>query len=391
VTLHEPTASDHSQASGPTGPRDVRPTGRTVVLFHPRSVLMALGVLLGVVVAVELTLLARAGLTLVLIALFLALALNPAVEALQRRGLRRGAAVSAVYALALVMLALLALVFIPPLVDQITKLVNGLPGLVDDLTKGHGPFGFLERKYHVVERVRSATTGQDSGGLLGQAGSAVDAVKGVAATAFGTLIIAFLTFFMLLEGPDWRQRCMELVPPGRRGMVERVGAGVYRSVGGFVTGNLVASVLAGVVATIVMLVAGVPYAVPLGVFVAIIELVPYVGPLVATVLVTAVALTVGVKSALLALALLIVYHAIEGHTLRPLLYGRAVQLSPLAVLVAILLATEIAGILGALIAIPVAGSIQVLLRELLQGREERRAPIVLGEDLSAGGGSRLVR
>jgi predicted PurR-regulated permease PerM len=378
VTLHEPIAPDIAPASAPRPPRD----GRTVVLFHPRSVLMALGVLLGVVVAVELTLLARAGLTLLLIALFLALALNPAVEALQRRGLRRGAAVSTVYALALIALGLLALVFIPPLVDQITKLVNALPGLVDDLTKGHGPLGFLERKYHVVERVRSATTGQDSGGLLGQAGSAVTAVKGVAATAFGTLIIAFLTFFMLLEGPEWRQRCTDLVPAARRGMIERIGAGVYRSVGGFVTGNLVASLLAGLVATIIMLITGVPYAVPLGVFVALIELVPYVGPLVATVLVTAVALTVDVKSALVALALLIVYHAIEGHTLRPLLYGRAVKLSPLAVLVAILLATEIAGILGALIAIPVAGSIQVLLRELLQGREERRASMVLGDTSS---------
>jgi predicted PurR-regulated permease PerM len=379
VTLHEPTAPDTARAPDPGPPRDGTPQGRVVVIFHPRSVLTALGVLLAVIVAVEFMLLARAGLTLVMIALFLALALNPAVEALQLRGLRRGAAVSAVYVVAVAILGLLALVFIPPLVDQISKLVAALPNLVDDLTKGHGPLGFLERKYQVVERVRSATTGQGSGGLLGQAGSALTAVKGIAATAFGALIIAFLTFFMLLEGPDWRQRCTAVIPASHRGMVERIGAGVYHSVGGFVTGNLVASVLAGLVATIIMLVTGVPYAVPLGLFVAIIELVPYVGPLVATVLVTAVALTVGVKSALVALALLLVYHAIEGHTLRPLLYGRAVKLSPLAVLVAILLATEIAGILGALIAIPVAGSIQVLLRELLQRREERRASIVIGE------------
>ena len=98
---------------------------------------------------------------------------------------------------------------------------------------------------------------------------------------------------MLLEGPEWRRRCTELIPESNRGVVERIGAGVYRSVGGFVTGNLVASLLAGLVATIIMLVTGVPYAVPLGLFVAIIELVPYVGPLVATVVVTAVALTVG--------------------------------------------------------------------------------------------------
>ncbi len=154
-----------------------------------------------------------------MIALFLALALNPAVESVQRRGLGRGSAVGVVYVLALAVLALLGSVFIPPLVDQISKLVNALPSLVDELTKGHGPLGFLERKYQVVERVRSATTGQNAGGVLGQAGSALAAVEGIAATVVGSIIIAFLTFFMLLEGPDWRRRCTELIPernPRRR-------------------------------------------------------------------------------------------------------------------------------------------------------------------------------
>jgi predicted PurR-regulated permease PerM len=118
--------------------------------------------------------------------------------------------------------------------------------------------------------------------------------------------------------------------------------------------------------------------VPIGLFVAIIELVPYVGPLVATIIVTAVALTVSVTTGLVVLGLLLAYHAIEGHTLRPFLYGRAVKLSPLAVLVAILLGTEIAGVLGALIAIPVAGSVQVIIQELVQRRDERRRAAVLG-------------
>jgi predicted PurR-regulated permease PerM len=369
------------ESGGPPEPgasQTERTPARVVVVFNPRSILTALGVLVAVVAAIEFVLLAQAGLTLVMVALFLGLALNPAVEALQRRGLRRGMAVGAVYVVTLGFFALLGLVFIPPLVDQITKLGNALPTLVDDLTKGHGSLGFLERKYHVVERVRTATQGQSAGSLLGQAGSALTAVKGIATTVIGSIVIAFLTFFMLLEGPEWRRRCTELIPEAHRGAVDRVGAGVYRAVGGFVTGNLVASLLAGLVATVIMLVAGVPYAVPLGLFVAIIELVPYVGPLVATVIVGAVALTVGLTSALVALALLLVYHAIEGHTLRPMLYGRAVQLSPLAVLVAILLGTEIAGILGALIAIPVAGSIQVIIQELVRHRDERRRAVVLG-------------
>ncbi len=183
-----------------------------IVVFQPRSILTALGVLLAVIAVVEFMLLAQAGLTLVVMALFLSLALNPAVEFLQRRGLGRATAVVAVYVVALTVLAVLGLVFIPPLVDPMSRLVSALPALVGDLTKGHGPLGFLERKYRVVERVSSATTGRGAAGLLGQAGSAFSAIKGIAATVVGAVVIAFLTFFMLLEGPEWRRRFGELIP-----------------------------------------------------------------------------------------------------------------------------------------------------------------------------------
>ena len=348
-------------------PQPAAPPERVLVL-RPRSVLAGLGVVLGVVVAVGFVLLARAGLTLIAIALFLSLALNPAVVFFRRRGLRHGAAVAAVYVLALVVVALLGLVLIPPLVEEIGRFVDALPSIVADLTRGHGPLGFLERNYHVVERVKAATTGRGLGGLSGEAAPAFGIVKGVAATVVGAVIIAFMTLFMLLEGPEWRERFIELVPMRNRLAVERVGAGVYRAVSGFVTGNMLASLLAGVVATIIMLVTGVPYAVPIGLFAAIIELVPYIGPAVTTVLVSAVALTQGSVTALVVFLLLLLYHLIEGHSLRPMIYGRALKLSPLSVLIAIVLGAEVAGILGALVAIPVAGSIQVLLGELLARR-----------------------
>jgi predicted PurR-regulated permease PerM len=338
-----------------------------VVVFRLRSIFAWLGVLLGVVAAVGFIFLAQAALTLIAIALFLALALNPGVDFFARRGFGRGLAVGAVYVLALVVLALLGLVFIPPLVDQVSKFVAAIPGLVADLTKGHGPLGFLERKYHVVEQVRRATTAPGAAGLTGEAAPALGVVKGVATTLVGVIIIAFLTLFMLLEGPQWRQRLTELLPDSSRPRVERIGAGIYKAVGGFVTGNLLASLLAGIVAAVVLLVAGVPFAVPLGLFVAIIELVPYIGPVVATVLLTTVALTQGAVTALVVLALILVYHLIEGHTLRPIIYGRALKLSALAVLIAILLGTQVAGILGALAAIPIAGSIQVIIAELREG------------------------
>jgi predicted PurR-regulated permease PerM len=126
---------------------------------------------------------------------------------------------------------------------------------------------------------------------------------------------------------------------------------------------------------VILLIAGVPYAVPIGLFVVLIELVPYLGPLVATIVMAAVALTQGIVPAVVVTVLIVVYHAIEGHTLRPLIYGRAVDLSPLAVLIAIILGTEIAGVLGALAAIPVAGAIQLIIAEVLSHRQTRIADL----------------
>ena len=287
-------------------------------------------------------------------------------------------AVAVVASLTLALFALLGLVFIPPLVTQVSHFVTALPVLVDDLTKGHGPFGFLERRYHVVESVRGATTRQSSGALTGAATPAFGIAKGVATTVTGMVIIAFLTLFMLLEGPEWRRRVTDLIPERHMVPAERIGAGVYKSVRGFVTGNLLASFLAGVVATVILLLVGVPYALPLGLFTAIVELIPYIGPAVVTVLLSLVALTESPVATAIVFVLMLLYHLIEGHTLRPLIYGRALKLSALAVLISIILCTEVAGVLGSLAAIPIAGSIQVIIIEVLGERQRRRADSLPG-------------
>jgi predicted PurR-regulated permease PerM len=325
---------------------------------------------LGVLAAVALVLLARSALILIAISLFLAIALNPAVEFFEDFGFGRGLAVATVYVLALLVFILLGLVLIPPLVDQITKFIQSLPHLVSDLTKGRGPFGFLERKYHVVEKVQSATKGVSASKLTGDAGPAVSILKGLATSIVGLFVIAFMTLFMLLEGPEWRARITDALPRARRPQIERIGSGVYRSVSGFVTGNLIASLIAGAYSAVILLVAGIPYAVPLALFVVFIELIPFIGPLVVTVLLSLIAFTSSVVTGLVVFGLLGVYHLIEGHTIRPLIYGHALKLSPLSIIAAILIGTEVAGILGALAAIPVAGSIQVILTELLEARRE---------------------
>jgi predicted PurR-regulated permease PerM len=243
----------------------------------------------------------------------------------------------------------------------------------------------LERRYQVVERLQAATSGRGFTAWTAAALSGLDVIKRVATSFVGAVLIAFLTLFMLLEGPAWRRRLSDLLPDRDRGSLERIGSGVYKSIGGFVAGNLLASLVSGVVCTVLLLATEVPYALPLGLFVVVLELVPYIGPAVVTVLLTSVALTQGPVRALVVFCVLLAYHLIEGHTLRPLIYGRALRLSPLAVLIAIILGTEIAGVVGTLAAIPVAGAIQVIINEVGRWRTERNLSATAPADGSAAG------
>ena len=348
------------------------PIPQRVVVIRLRSVLMVLLGLVAVAAVVSFLFLASWGLTLIGIALFLALALNPAVGFFQRRGLKRHWAVFTVYIITLAVLALLVLVFIPPLVSQLTSLVTAAPDFIAKLRQGTGPAGVLERKYQVVERVQAAANDLDLTRWSGAAASGLTVIRRIATSLVGVVLIAFLTLFMLLEGPDWRRRLTALLPESTGGSIKRIGSGVYKAVGGFVTGNLLVSLAGGLVATVLLLATGVPFALPLGVFVVVLELVPYLGPAVVIGVLTLVALTQGVVPALVVFGVLVGYHLLEGHTLRPLIYGRALKMSPLAVIISILLGTELAGILGALAAMPVAGAIQVTIAELLQQRNYRR-------------------
>jgi predicted PurR-regulated permease PerM len=160
------------------------------------------------------------------------------------------------------------------------------------------------------------------------------------------------------------------VPDPARPRWGRVFTGIYRTVGGYVVGNLLISVVAGVAAGITLFAVGVPFAIPLAILVAILDLIPLVGAALATAVVSLVALTESFTAAAIVAVVLIIYQQFENHVLQPLVYGRAVQLSPLAVLIAVLVGAELAGVLGALAAIPVGGSIAVIASELLRWRRE---------------------
>ena len=346
-----------------------------IVHFRPRTIFAILGILLAVGVLLYVVWVARHVLSWLLIALFLSLALNPAVDALQRRGLRRGLAVGITFVVALLVVGGLGALFVPTLYHQVNSFADKVPDYVHDLTEGRGRLGFLETKYHIVERVKTAIHNNGVGKLAIGAGAALAVTKSVLAAVVAAFTIVFMTLFMLLEGPMWMDRIYGLAGDGGRPRWQRVGSDIYRTVGGYVTGNLLISLIAGVSSGVVLWLAGVPYAVALGLLVALLDLIPLAGATIAAIVVVLVAIAAsGATAAIVVGVFFLIYQQVENHVIQPLVYGRTVQLSPLAVLVSVLIGAELAGVLGALAAIPVAGALQVLVLDWRRTRAEQVLP-----------------
>src|SRR3954451_610351 len=228
-----------------------------VVAFRPRTIITGALLLVAVAVVLWIVWVSRRVLIWTFVSAFFAVALSPAVDALQRRGLqRRGAAAAVVYLVMIGFIAALGALFVPTLVNQVNELTDAAPGYVRDLTHGRGPLGFLETKYHVVEKVQDAVNGQGGGsaggGLFaGGASTALSITKGIVTAVVAVITIAFMTFFMILEGPAWVERIYGLVPAESEPRWRNVGRRIAATVSGYVTGNLLISVIAGTATALV--------------------------------------------------------------------------------------------------------------------------------------------
>ena len=346
-------------------------TEARVIRLRPQTVFLVIGITVLVVLALLLVYLAWNVLSWIVIAIFLATALNPAVEAFERRGMKRQWAATLVFVLSLLVLTGIGFLVIPPLVTQVSDFVNAVPDFVDDLTAGRGPLGWLQDEYQLVDRLREAIETQGPGGVLGLGAGVLDIVRSIVTAVVGVITIIFLTYFMLLEGPRTIDGLLNVLPEAARPRYERVGRDIYRAISGYVTGNLLISLLAGVLSTIVLFAAGSEFAIALGLLVAILDLIPLAGATLAAIIAsTVVFIETDWIRCLIVIAFFIGYQQFENHVVQPLVYGRTVQMSPLAVLCAVLIGAQLAGIVGALVAIPVAGSLIAIAREILQYRQE---------------------
>jgi predicted PurR-regulated permease PerM len=309
---------------------------------------------------VELFLRATSVLILIGLAFFIAAGLDPVVVWLTRHGLRRWVAV------VLVLLALFAFIggfvaaAIPPVSAQTSTLINEMPKYVHQLQDHSSTLGRLNDKYHIQQRVSSLLSTKGSalvGGVIG-------AGQIVVSTLSSMLLVAVMTVYFLVGMPQTKLFLYHLVPHSRRTRVVLIGDEIFTKVGGYVLGNVITSFIAGFGTFVWMLAWGIPYPALLGLLVFLLDLIPIIGSMVGGVIVTLVALTVSLPVAIATLVFYAGYKLAEDYLLVPRIIGHTVRVAPLGGMVAIVLGGVVLGIVGALIALPTAAAIQLILEEV---------------------------
>ncbi|MFN8016766.1 MAG: AI-2E family transporter [Acidimicrobiales bacterium] len=335
-------------------------------------------VVVGVVFAVSGSLIAIGRLwrivTYLLVALFFAVVLTPAVDFLQHRArMRRGIATLLVFLAGLAVLSATIYAFVKPLVDQGTKFSDNLPSMVEDAQKGRGTVGHLVKKYELEEKVRENRDAIEK--QARQAGSKGVAVLGsVFSGLVAAITVMVLTILMLLNGPDLSRGFLSLLPDRRRERVRRVATDASLAVSGYMFGNLVISIIAGGAAYVFLQIAGVPYAEVLALWVAFADLIPLVGATLGALPTILVAFLHSTPAGIAAIIFFIVYQQFENNVLQVTVMARTVKINALAVLVSVLVGVQVFGLLGALLAIPMAGVIQVVAKDLWYGRDGALLP-----------------
>ncbi|MCW2674390.1 MAG: putative PurR-regulated permease PerM [Frankiales bacterium] len=334
-----------------------------------RTILATIGFVLLTYVAVLAVMKVERVIVWLVVSLFLATALWPLVGLIERHArIPRSVAVLTVFLIGGLLLAVVIALLVAPIVTQGKEFADQLPTYVDQAKQGKGPVGDLVKRFHIDTYV---TTHQEQlkQQALGLGTSATHVLGVVASTLAAILSIVVMTFLILLEGPRMLAGALGTLDDDRRERVERVGRDCARSVTGYIAGNLLISVICGTLTYITLLVTGVPYAGVIAVFVAITDLLPLIGATIGAILGVGVAFLHSVTAGVIAIIFFVVYQQVENHLLQPVVLSRTVKINPLVVLVSILFGVELAGILGALLAIPVAGIVQVVIRDVHASRQ----------------------
>lgn len=345
----------------------VAPTALSPTAVGVQVALRVIGLLVLVGVGLWLLVTLRAIALQVLFAVILAAGLRPLVDRLQAAGLPRALAVLLIYLLLILALVALMVAVIPPVVDQVAEVVDNLPVYSQRVTDGlrdlRQRFPFLPPlDEQVVAQARAL------GGQLGALASQALVVARFAANVFGALLSTFLllliTLYLIVDGPRIREYFISFLAPERRPRVRAVMDRMGLRMGGWLVGQVTLSVTVGLVSFVGLSLLGVPGAVVLAVLAAIGEAIPIVGPVASAVPAVIVAATTSPVLALLTAGLFLGIQQVENNLLVPKVMERAVKLHPLAVVLALLAGAGLQGIVGAIVAVPVAAAVSVVLDEI---------------------------
>jgi predicted PurR-regulated permease PerM len=340
--------------------------------------------------ALYLVYLCRGVVELILLGVFVALWLGPFVEFLTRRRTPRVVAILTAYLALVGSVVFLGLVAVPPIASQIEAGVRHLPAGIAKLRED-STFRKYDDKYKIT--VKLAGEARKLPGRLASIAKQLSAVTVGAFSAVTKLIsVLALAFFLLRDGPQLSRRLYRIRGPDHEERLRRIGTDIYRSVSGYVAGNLGISVVAGLVAYIALRVMGIAFAAPLAVIVGVFDLLPLVGATIAAVIVGIVTLFYSFPTDTIIWAIVvIVYQQIENNVLSPIVYRRTVQVPGMLVLISVLVGATLGGVIGALLAIPAAAAIQIVAKEVWSrrgGSDATDDPLILRNEPTRAVGSR---
>jgi predicted PurR-regulated permease PerM len=354
-------------------PRD--PVGRVVL----RTVLIVVSVALALYIIYQL----RTPLTWLVIAAFIAVAMSGPVNLFQRR-MKRGLAIALAYVLLILVPIGLGALLIPSMVSQIEELAGNVPEYaqdVEEFVQENETLSDLNDKYDFTSEIQSAA--DDLPSRIGDAAGVLqDIGVGVVSSIFATVTILILSIFMVSGGRRWAHAFVQSQPADRRDRIERALTDVANAIGNYVGGAMVQATIAGVAAFVMLKILGAPFAAPLALVVAFFDLIPVVGATIAAVLIAVVMLFVNFPVGLIVwIVFAILYQQFENYVIQPQIQRRAVAVEGFIVIVAVLFGSTLFGVLGAILAIPAAATLQIVWREYRDYRRES-----LTQPIDSGGG-----
>lgn len=346
-----------------------------------RTILATIGLVLATVAGIWLLQKMAHTLALLVVAAFFATVLTPAVDLVKRRlHVKRGHATAIVFVLLIIVLSGMMYAFIRPLVDQTREAIDNFPTYLSDAQQGTGPLGGLVRRYD-LERRYEENKDRIGEALRDSSSRLVDYAGRVFAGIVSLLTVLVLTVMMILYGPQLLTSGLGALSPPRRERVKVVAADCAKALTGYVMGNLLISVVAGSLTFVALWVFGVPFRGVLALWTGFADLIPLVGATLGAIPTIGVAFLHSVPAGIGMLVFYVIYQQFENHVLQPAIMAKTVQINQLFVLVSVLMGVELFGILGALLAIPAAGVISVVVRDLWDHRTgDWKEEPTIGED-----------